>query len=72
MPDLSPAAQAIVNAAIEAGGEYGYATPLLHARIAAVLQAAADRTAPPSTNRRQNEIRAQLLAIAAELKSTHH
>jgi NAD(P)H-dependent FMN reductase len=42
MPDLSPAAQAIVNAAMEAGGGYGYATPVLHARIAAVLRAAAD------------------------------
>jgi len=42
MTDLSPAAQAIVNAAVEAGGGYGRATPVLHARLAAALRAAAD------------------------------
>jgi hypothetical protein len=43
MPDFSPAAQAIVNAAVEAGGGYGRATPTLHARLAAALRAAADQ-----------------------------
>jgi hypothetical protein len=40
---LSPAAQAIVNAAVEAGGKYGRATPVLHARLAAALRVVADR-----------------------------
>ena len=42
MTDLSPAAQYIVNAAVESGGGYGRATPVLHARLAADLRAAAD------------------------------
>jgi hypothetical protein len=42
MTDLSPAAQYIVNAAVESGGGYGRATPVLHARLAAALRAAAD------------------------------
>jgi len=43
MADLSPAVQAIVNAAVEAGGGYGRATLTLHARLAAALRAAADQ-----------------------------
>jgi hypothetical protein len=39
---LSPAAQAVINAAVEGGGGYGRATPVLHARLAAALRAAAD------------------------------
>jgi hypothetical protein len=46
MADLSPAAQAIVNAAVEAGGGYGRATPTLHARLAAALRSAADQVVP--------------------------
>ena len=42
MTKLSPAAQAVVNAAVEAGGGYGKAMPVLHARIAAALEAVAD------------------------------
>jgi hypothetical protein len=41
MSDLSPTAQSVINAAVEAGGGYGRATPVLHARIAAALRAAA-------------------------------
>jgi hypothetical protein len=41
MTDLSPAAQSVINAAVEAGGGYGRATPVLHARIAAALRAVA-------------------------------
>ena len=40
MTNLSPAAQSVINAAVEAGGGYGRATPVLHARIAASLRAA--------------------------------
>ena len=43
--DLSPAAQAVINAAVEGGGGYGCATPVLHARIAAALRAAAQTLA---------------------------
>ena len=74
MSELSPAAQAIVNAAIEGGGGYGYATPVLHARLAAVLEAAADQVVPndgvASSIERivEKRIHAKLLAIAAELK----
>jgi hypothetical protein len=42
-PILSPAAQAIINAAVVAGGGYGRATPVLHARLAAALRAVADQ-----------------------------
>ena len=45
MSDLSPAAQSVINAAVEAGGGYGRATPVLHARIAAALRAVADELA---------------------------
>jgi hypothetical protein len=43
MTNLSPAAQSVINAAVEAGGGYGRATPVLHARIAAALRAATDQ-----------------------------
>ena len=79
MTNLSPAAQYIVNAAVESGGGYGRATPVLHARLAAALRAAADQvvpeTAPPLIGTpfvrwdAMDEIRAQLLAIADELEA---
>ena len=43
MSELSPAAQAIVNAAVEGGGGYGYATPVLHDRLAAALRATVEQ-----------------------------
>jgi hypothetical protein len=43
MSELSHAAQTVINAAIEAGGGYGYASPVLHARLAAALRTAADQ-----------------------------
>jgi len=46
MTNLSPAAQSVINAAVEAGGKYGRATTVLHARIAAALRAAADQAHP--------------------------
>ena len=39
MTNLSPAAQSVINAAVEAGGGYGRATTVLHARIAAAFSA---------------------------------
>ena len=81
MTDLSPAAQAVVNAAVEAGGGYGKATPVLHARLAAALEAVADQVVPEDPkecNHFTNEVirlnrmgvRAELRAIAAELRPT--
>ena len=62
---LSPAAQAIVNAAVEAGGKYGCATPVLHARLAAALRAAACQL---TTARSIDKLR----AIADELEGVKY
>ena len=75
MTDLSPAAQAVLNAA-EAVSEYGKATPLMKARLAAAMRTAADQVVPEPVPSDQpwNDVMAQrcvirfeLLAIAAEL-----
>jgi hypothetical protein len=66
MTNLSPAAQAVLNAA-EAVSEYGKATPLMKARLAAALRAAADQAEqkwPGFSHEACQEIR----AIAAELQ----
>jgi hypothetical protein len=84
MTKLSPAAQAVVNAAVEAGGGYGKATPVLHARLAAALETAADQVVPyleePNWGACDKMLcdielytdhmrkRSELLAIAAELR----
>jgi hypothetical protein len=85
MPDFSPAAQAIVNAAVEAGGGYGRATPTLHARLAAALRAAADQVVPEEPDlspeeasdlviwgkwRQRTKTRDRFLAIIAELETS--
>jgi hypothetical protein len=81
MIKLSSAAQAAVNAAVEAGGGYGKATPVLHARLAAALVAVADQVVPEPDDwdkdnfsvqalRLRCLMRDQLLAIAAELRGT--
>lgn len=79
MIDLSPAAQAVLNAA-EAVSEYGKATPLMKARLAAALVAAADQVVPvrawhesdndAAWERHQMSviINRRILAIAAELQ----
>jgi len=80
MTDFSSAAQAIINAAVKGGGGYGRATPVLHARIAAALRAAADQVVPDHANpvgdahddARHDQwmrIRYKLLAIATELEA---
>ena len=77
MTDLSPAAQAVLNAA-EAVSEYGKATSLMKARLAAALRAAVDQVVPEPvpSDQRWNDVMAQrcvirfeLLAIAAELEA---
>jgi hypothetical protein len=75
MTDLSPAVQAIVNAAVEAGGGYGRATPTLHARLATALRAAADQVVPEEPDGGmeprwiRQSVRRKLLAIADELQA---
>ena len=82
MTDLSPAAQYIVNAAVESGGGYGRATPVLHARLAAALRAAADQVTPEiyfaytgngdwdhGMEAKNDEVREAILAIVTELES---
>lgn len=67
MAELSPAANAIwdtYNAAFDEAGvftDYGDA-------LSAALRALADQVTPLDTNLRQNKIRAEILAIAAELE----
>ena len=79
MTELSPAAQAVVNAAVEAGGGYGKATPVLHARLAAALEAVTDQVVPETVTPwissltplvSAGDVRRQLLVIAAELRGT--
>jgi len=82
MSELSPQAQEVINAAVEAGGGYGRATPTLHARIAAALRTAVDQVLPKEwpTIEDYNEYeqgvaaahikyRNQILAIADELEA---
>ena len=79
MADLSPAAQAVVNGAIEL--DYGQPTPVLYRRLAGALRAAADQVVPEyETTPRGSKIwpcepmpsvRAELLAIAAELEGAN-
>ena len=77
MTDLSPAAQAVLDAYIQ-----GLATKRRNA-IAAALRAAADQVVPPALEEefhdrnqalpltKMVEIRQKLLAIAAELENTN-
>ena len=65
---LSPATSAILDAYWEA-----FNAPLegaVHRPLAAALRAAADQVVPPNGSRKNNEIRSELLAIAAELDDT--
>ena len=65
---LSPAAQAVLNAA-EAVSEYGKATPLMKARLAAALQAAADQLREAYANEEYVDSADDWLdGIAAELE----
>ena len=78
MAELSPAAQAVVNGAIEL--DYGAPTPALFRRLAAALRAAADQVVPEEPlyggdqrwewerDARQSS-RKKMLAIAAELEA---
>jgi hypothetical protein len=64
-PPLSPAAQAVLNAATE-----GFWSSSLSSEgngAAAVLRAVADQVVPAGGSRKNNDIRAELLVIADEL-----
>jgi hypothetical protein len=66
MSELSHAAQAVINAAVEAGGGYGNATLVLHARLAAAIRSAAGYLFPSDTAQQCFD---RLNAIADELES---
>lgn len=78
MSDLSPAAQAAVNAAVDVTG-YGRATRLLHVCIAAALRAAVNHVLPIECElvdghlqyEKRDPIRDEFLAIAEELENTN-
>ena len=64
---LSPAAQAVLDAYWET-----FNAPLegaIHRPLAAALRAIADQVVPVNGSRKNNEIRAELLAIATELEN---
>ena len=66
----SPAAQAVKDAVLalyQEGPARDYAWPLERAMVNAVLHAGADQVVPANGSRKNNEIRAEILAIAAEL-----
>jgi hypothetical protein len=68
MTDLSPAAQVAMDAALTHLGPAF--EPLVRKMLASALRAAADQVVPPNGSRKNNEIRSELLAIAAELDNT--
>ena len=63
MKKLSPAAQAVLDAACESLDHRGYISD----QVAAALRAVVNQVIAVSTNLRQTKIRAELLAIANEL-----
>ena len=69
MTQLSPAAQAVLDAIKKELDEAPWDVSFLAGVSAsAVLHIAADRVVPVNGSRKNNEIRAELLAIATELK----
>jgi hypothetical protein len=69
MTDLSPAAEAVLNA-YENSPRNGFCLGEQKA-LAAALRAAADQAAPFSTNLRQNQIHQHLCTIAVELEEVN-
>jgi hypothetical protein len=70
MTELSPQAQAVLDAAFSAYWSAEQEAPNDEGMIAAAaLRAAADQVVPANGSRKNNEIRAELLAIAAELEA---
>jgi len=70
MTKLSPAAQAVLDAINEELNEAPWDVSFLaSASAAAALRAAADQVVPANGSRKNNEIRSELLTIAAELEA---
>jgi hypothetical protein len=67
MTELSPQAQAVLDAYWKSPWDPSLQHEDRYA-IAAALQAAADQVVPANGSRRNNEIRAELITIAAELE----
>ena len=67
MTEVTPAAEAVWHA-YETADCDPYETDPRRAGLAAALRAVADQATPSNGSRRNNEIRAELLAIAAELR----
>lgn len=66
---LSPAAQAVLNAFLGDAENTGLQMDDMRENVAAALRAAADQVVPANGSRKNNEIRAELLAIATELEN---
>jgi hypothetical protein len=64
MADLSPAAQSVMSTFFDAPNPFNRS-------VAAALRAAADQVVPAGGSRKNNEIRDELLAIAAELEDVN-
>jgi hypothetical protein len=67
---LSPAADAVLDAYMNNCGWLDGPLEKDYRCAAAVLRAAADQVVPANGSRKNNEIRAELLAIAAELDNS--
>jgi hypothetical protein len=67
---LSPAAQAVLDAAMRYSGPAF--EPVVRGLLAAALRVVATQVTPLSTNLRQNKIRYELLAIADELEGVKY
>jgi hypothetical protein len=71
---LSPAAQAVLDAAFDTDFEIDFANldatweASINKIVVATLRAVADQVVPAGGSRKNNEIRAELLAIAPELE----
>ena len=70
MTNLSPAAQAVLDAAAKA--QLGSCYTQFESIAAAALRAAVVQVTPVSTNARQMKIRGELLAIADELEGVNY
>ena len=69
MSELSPQAQAVLDAYMNNCGWLDGPLDRDYRCVAAVLRAAADQVVPGDGSRRANEIRSEFLAIATELEN---
>jgi hypothetical protein len=69
MAELSPAAQAVLKAVQATMPDYMMTDSTAGCFAAAAIRAAANQVVPANGSRKNNEIRAELLAIATELEA---